>query len=92
VPGKEESSVFLTGNGPLVTVLREALARDEVGGAKQIGASLSKGEAKTKVNAFIQNIHHFRDEGITSDAHQLNTSLFLTRLSELGTRHTQKSS
>ena len=31
---KDEHAVFLSGNGPLVTVLREALARDEVSRCK----------------------------------------------------------
>lgn len=52
----DENAVFLSGNGPLVAVLREALARDQVAreGIKKIDAS-------RKVSSFIQNIHHFRD-------------------------------
>lgn len=57
----EEHAVFLSGNGPLVSVLREALTRDEVARSKQAGISISKKEAAQKVGAFIQNIHHFRD-------------------------------
>jgi hypothetical protein len=64
----EEYAVFLSGNGPLVAVLREALARDEVSRTKAIGEKLSKKEATQKVSAFIQNIHHFRDEGVRSNA------------------------
>lgn len=63
-----EHAVFLSGNGPLVAILREALARDEVGRAKAEGKKISKDAAKQKVSAFIQNIHHFRDEGLKSDA------------------------
>ncbi|MFN3228766.1 MAG: DUF2075 domain-containing protein [Asticcacaulis sp.] len=62
-----EHAVFLSGNGPLVTVLREALARDDVERSKKLGAPISKKEAIQKVSAFIQNIHHFRDEGLKSD-------------------------
>jgi hypothetical protein len=58
----DEHAVFLSGNGPLVTVLREALIRDEVLTAKQKNESLTKKEAARNANAFIQNIHHFRDE------------------------------
>lgn len=54
--------VYLSGNGPLVDVLREALARDSVDRAKEQGEMLLKGAARTKVKTFIQNIHHFRDE------------------------------
>lgn len=55
-------SVYLSGNGPLVAILREALARDDVQRAKARGASRSKTEARPAVKAFIQPIHHFRDE------------------------------
>ena len=55
-------SVFLSGNGPLVAILREALARDHVQNEKDQGRKLRKGEARSKVRAFIQNVHHFRDE------------------------------
>ncbi|MBT3324608.1 DUF2075 domain-containing protein, partial [archaeon] len=64
---EDENAVFLSGNGPLVEVLREALTRDEVTTAKQNGVKLTKKEAAIKSNAFIQNIHHFRDEGLISD-------------------------
>jgi len=59
--------VFLSGNGPLVDVLREALTRDEVITAKENGVRLSKKQAGIKANAFIQNIHHFRDDNLLSD-------------------------
>ncbi|MGI9166000.1 MAG: DUF2075 domain-containing protein [Pyrinomonadaceae bacterium] len=55
-------SVFLSGNGPLVAILREALARDHVQNEKEQGRKVRKGEARSKVRAFIQNVHHFRDE------------------------------
>lgn len=63
----QEHAVFLSGNGPLVDVLREALARDQVEHSKNDGTAISKKGALQKVSAFIQNIHHFRDEGIKSD-------------------------
>ena len=59
---EDEHAVFLSGNGPLVDVLREALTRDEVLTAKKKGENLTKKQAAIKANAFIQNIHHFRDE------------------------------
>lgn len=55
-------SVFLSGNGPLVAVLREALARDQVSRAATNAQPRTKGEARRAVKAFIQNVHHFRDE------------------------------
>lgn len=54
-------SVYLSGNGPLVSILREALTRDEVARKKSLGQKLRKGEARKAVDAFIQNVHHFRD-------------------------------
>jgi hypothetical protein len=59
---EEEHAVFLSGNGPLVDVLREALARDVVESSKKSSERITKKDAKRKTNAFIQNIHHFRDE------------------------------
>ena len=64
---EDEHAVFLSGNGPLVEVLREALTRDEVITAKKLGKNLTKKEAAIKSNAFIQNIHHFRDDNLLSD-------------------------
>lgn len=57
-------SVFLSGNGPLVAILREALARDQVERAERAGERITKSTASTRVKAFIQNVHHFRDEGL----------------------------
>ena len=61
---KEEHAVFLSGNGPLVDVLKEALARDKVKSAKENNQLITKVSAKNEVKSFIQNIHHFRDEYI----------------------------
>lgn len=55
-------SVFLSGNGPLVAILREALARDRVRMDAEQGRRLKLGEARSQVKAFIQNVHHFRDD------------------------------
>lgn len=64
---EDEHAVFLSGNGPLVSVLREALIRDAVLTSKQKNESLTKKEASIKACAFIQNIHHFRDDNLISD-------------------------
>ncbi len=60
----ELHSVYLSGNGPLVAVLSEALARDKVQQERRSGRTLRKGEARQAVQAFIQAVHHFRDEGL----------------------------
>lgn len=57
-------SVFLSGNGPLVKVLQRALAEDRVKREKLRGQKLKLGEAESIVKSFIQNVHHFRDEGL----------------------------
>lgn len=55
-------SVYLSGNGPLVAILREALSRDRVLAEKEKGNRLRKYEAMSVVKQFIQNVHNFRDE------------------------------
>ena len=64
---KEEHAVFLSGNGPLVEVLREALARDDHSRSKLADSAVTKRDAHRKVRSFIQNMHHFRDENLRSD-------------------------
>lgn len=59
---QSEPSVFLSGNGPLVAVLTEVLARDSVRQAKEKGVVKRIGRARSEVKAFIQNVHHYRDE------------------------------
>lgn len=60
---EDEHAVFLSGNGPLVDVLQESLARDDVKRNK-----LKKSEAMRKAKEFIQIIHHFRDDAISVDS------------------------
>lgn len=64
---ESEHAVFLSGNGPLVDVMREALARDDVRHTKECGGKINKNDAKRKANSFIQNIHHFRDSYLDED-------------------------
>lgn len=64
---ENEKAVYLSGNFPLVEVLQEALTRDYVRRQKEdyrngiIDKACTKAEAKSKVKAFIQMIHHYRD-------------------------------
>lgn len=60
----EARAVFLSGNGPLVAVLQEALVLDE---SARVKKSVRKGIIRQAVKAFIQNVHHFRDEGIRKE-------------------------
>ena len=57
----EAHAVYLSGNGPLVAVLQEALTRDELA---RVGNTERKGSIRQRVKPFIQNVHHFRDEGV----------------------------
>ncbi|MCP4267176.1 MAG: DUF2075 domain-containing protein [Candidatus Brocadiaceae bacterium] len=59
-----EHAVFLSGNGPLVLILQEALARNEVSEKKYTPDTITKSKALSKTKAFIQNIHHFRDDSL----------------------------
>lgn len=61
-------AVYLSGNGPLVQVLQEALARDRVRREKEQGRKLGVGEARRQVKSFIQSVHHFRDDGLADAA------------------------
>lgn len=58
---KGNTSVFLSGNAPLVAILQEALTRDKVKREKALGNKLTKVKAREAVKAFIQIIHHYRD-------------------------------
>lgn len=58
---ENDHAVFLSGNGPLVEVLQEALARDD-----SRRNSIPKNKAKTKTKAFIQIVHRFRDSAVQS--------------------------
>ena len=58
---KGNTSVFLSGNAPLVAILQEALTRDKVKREKELNNKITKGKARESVKAFIQIIHHYRD-------------------------------
>lgn len=63
---RDEKAVYLSGNFPLVEVLQEALTRDyirreRIKAKKEGGKACTKEYAKSKVKAFIQMIHHYRD-------------------------------
>jgi hypothetical protein len=57
-------ATFLSGNGPLVQVLSEALARDEFARRKAKEEKTRIGKIRGEVKAFIQIVHHFRDEAL----------------------------
>jgi hypothetical protein len=85
----DEHAVFLSGNGPLVTVLREALARDEVSRTKSNPdeESLTKTAALKKASTFIQNIHHFRDENLRTEKPPVEQVVVFDEAQRAWTKH-----
>lgn len=60
-PVENEGAVYLSGNGPLVAVLTEALAQDNVKKAKEKGEKKKLTDARREVAKSIQMIHRYRD-------------------------------
>lgn len=58
---EEDGAVYLSGNGPLVAVLTEALARDNYKKSKWKGDNKKLTDSRREVNKFIQIIHRYRD-------------------------------
>lgn len=70
---EKEHAVFLSGNGPLVKVLQESLARNDPDYVDKktnpdTGKKTTKSDALRKSKSFIQIVHKFRDEGIRDKA------------------------
>ncbi|MBP7213200.1 MAG: DUF2075 domain-containing protein [Anaerolineaceae bacterium] len=63
---KGEHAVFLSGNYPLVTVLQEALARDQLEQGDLNGVKIRKKDALRETSAFIQIIHKYRDSFVNN--------------------------
>ncbi len=60
-PIEDEGAVYLSGNGPLVAVLNEALAKDNYKKCKERGESKKLTDSRREVGKFIQIIHRYRD-------------------------------
>ena len=60
-PILDEGAIYLSGNGPLVAVLNEALALDNYTKCKSRGEKKNKSDSKREVSKFIQIIHRYRD-------------------------------
>ena len=58
---KENGAVYLSGNGPLVAVLTEALARDNQKKCIAKGERKNMSDSRREVSEFIQIIHRYRD-------------------------------
>lgn len=57
----DDGAVYLSGNGPLVAVLTEALARDNYKKSKNTGEDKKLSDSRREVSKFIQIIHRYRD-------------------------------
>ncbi len=60
-PVEDEGAVYLSGNGPLVAVLNEALAQDNHQKCKVRGERKNLSDSRREVGKFIQIIHRYRD-------------------------------
>ncbi len=60
-PVENESAVYLSGNGPLVAVLKEALAQDNYKRCKEAGKNKKLTDSRREVSKSIQMIHRYRD-------------------------------
>ena len=60
-PVKDEGAVYLSGNGPLVAVLTEALAQDNYKKAREQGGKKKMTDSRREVSKSIQMIHRYRD-------------------------------
>lgn len=58
---KENGAVYLSGNGPLVAVLTEALAKDNQKKCIDRGERKNLSDSRREVREFIQIIHRYRD-------------------------------
>ena len=58
---EDEGAVYLSGNGPLVAVLTEALAIDNQKKCKARGEKKNMSDSRREVGKFIQMIHRYRD-------------------------------
>ncbi len=60
-PVKDEGAVYLSGNGPLVAVLTEALAQDNYKRCRDNGEKKKMSDSRREVAKSIQMIHRYRD-------------------------------
>lgn len=58
---KENGAVYLSGNGPLVAVLTEALARDNYKKCRERNEKKNMSDSRREVSEFLQMIHRYRD-------------------------------
>jgi hypothetical protein len=57
-----DDSAFLSGNGPLVKIIREALIRDVTQRSRLSGNLVTRRAAEILVQSFVQSVHRFADD------------------------------
>jgi DUF2075 family protein len=57
-----DDGAFLSGNGPLIKIIREALIRDVVGRTQRNERRVTRRAAEIAVKTFVQSVHRFADE------------------------------
>ena len=68
-----DGSAFLSGNGPLIKIIREALIRDVTQRSRNTGKPITRRAAEISVQAFVQSVHRFaethyqKDDPVPSD-------------------------
>ena len=67
-----DGAVYLSGNGPLVAVLTEALAQDNVKKCKARGEKKLLSDSRREVSKFIQIIHRYRDNMLAKIENPVN--------------------
>ncbi|NLB81319.1 MAG: DUF2075 domain-containing protein [Clostridiaceae bacterium] len=61
IPVEDEEAVYLSGNGPLVAVLTEALAKDNYIKCNERNEKKKLSDSRREVGKFVQIIHRYRD-------------------------------
>ncbi|MCU1270703.1 MAG: hypothetical protein JWN74_1997 [Acidobacteriaceae bacterium] len=61
-PEIKDLSLFLSGNGPLVKVIQEALVRDVVERSRRDQRRMTRRQAELEVQAFVHNVHRFAEQ------------------------------
>lgn len=61
-PEIKNFSSFLSGNGPLVKVIQEALIRDVVQRSRLDNQRVTRRQAELEVRTFVHNVHRFADQ------------------------------
>lgn len=75
-PVKNEGAVYLSGNGPLVAVLTEALAQDNHKKCKAKGEKKKMTDSRREVAKSIQMIHSYRDNMLAKIKNPVENGVF----------------